>query len=238
MLPILYQSPNIVIYSYPLLMGLGWGVAYQFFMASLPRAFPRIFSQLIFCGLFLSSWVGSKFLFLLTRPEGKKLAEDLSFWTGGGFVFYGGLIFGGMFLYLVKILKPQQFPVLSSALLPALPIGHAIGRVGCYLAGCCYGEVTTAFWAIYQHGENRHPTQLMEAFGLGLIGYFLMKRRTLRKNLLAPYLLSYGGLRLMVELLRGDEVRGMWGGQPPSIVISVLLMGLGFFLYIQEKMRT
>jgi phosphatidylglycerol:prolipoprotein diacylglycerol transferase len=237
MLPILYQSHEIIIYAYPLMMGLGWGIAYQLFMQGLPQTFSRSFSQFVFWGLFLSSWLGAKAFFLLTRPEDLKIAEDLSFWTGGGFVFYGGLILGTIFLSSLRLLKPKESATVFESLLPALPVGHAIGRIGCFLAGCCYGKVTSAFWAIHQHGADRHPTQLIEALGLGILGHLLFKRRALHKSLLAFYLMGYGSLRLMIEILRGDEVRGDWGGYSPSFLVSIALLGLGFILHFREKLR-
>jgi hypothetical protein len=68
MLPILFQSPEFILYSYPLLMGIGWGVAYQIYF-SFPHS-STAKAQGLFWGVFLFAWVGAKILFLLTHPEG------------------------------------------------------------------------------------------------------------------------------------------------------------------------
>lgn len=216
-------------------MGLGWGVAYQVFMNGLPASFPRHLSQFIFWGLFLSSWVGAKTLFLWTRPDALTLIEELSFWTGGGFVFYGGLILGGCFMLTLRFFRPEASFTAEQSLLIALPLGHAIGRVGCFLAGCCYGKVSSASWAIHQHGVNRHPTQLYEALGLGILTLILSKLRHSKKDLLSTYLLGYGSLRLVLEFLRGDEIRGSLWGYPPSQVLSLLFLGAGLVVYFKRS---
>ena len=143
MLPILYQSHDLILYSYPLLMGLGWGIAYQIYFALLEPSYPKIKAQILFWGIFVSAWIGSKVLFYLTTENlNQSLLMEASFWTGGGFVFYGGLISALIFVGLYKLLK---FPISQQTLwsmLPALTIGHAIGRIGCLLAGCCFGKET------------------------------------------------------------------------------------------------
>jgi phosphatidylglycerol---prolipoprotein diacylglyceryl transferase len=235
MLPILYQNPDLIIYSYPLLMGLGWGAAYQIFMSGLPNTFSRSYSQIVFWGLFISSWIGAKVFFIITNSDGEVMVQNVNFWTGGGFVFYGGLIFGGLFLNIVRRLRPGDFTVIPNVLLPALAIGHAIGRLGCFLAGCCYGEVTDAVWGIHMHGEYRHPTQLLEAIGLTVLTFFLLQRRRSGRDLVPFYLVGYGCLRVFIELLRGDEVRGDWGGYSPSLTISFGLILLGTLLKFRKK---
>lgn len=237
MLPILYQSPELIIYSYPLFMGLGWGVGYHIFMHGLPRSFSRFFSHFIFWGLFFSSWIGSKVLFIMTQPANLSLAEDLNFWTGGGFVFYGGFLLGAVFLLPIKWLKPLELKQALEKLLPALLVGHGIGRIGCFLAGCCYGKPSSVFWAVHQHGEYRHPTQLYEALGLGILAYLFIKCEALRKKFLMFYLLGYGSLRLVIEQFRGDEIRGNWWGISPSATVSFLLLSIGMLLHYRNKSK-
>lgn len=232
MLPILYQSHDLVLYSYPLLMGLGWGVAYQVFFS---RAdIPKKYGLLLFWGIFISSWIGSKVFFYLTSTSSSEsmILTDASFWTGGGFVFYGGLIFVLIYLGLYKLLKfPLSLQTLWS-MLPALTLGHAIGRLGCLLAGCCYGAVTDWWWGIELHGAHRHPTQLLEAVGLFILSICLIKMKAGRRSF-ALYFLGYGILRFVVELLRGDEIRGIWGPLTPSqwISLGLIILGCGLFSF-------
>jgi phosphatidylglycerol:prolipoprotein diacylglycerol transferase len=237
MLPILYQNHDFILYSYPLLMGLGWGVAYQIFFGLLPNEINVKNGQIIFWGLFLFSWLGSKLLFYLTLPThlSQDLLTQMSFWTGGGFVFYGGLIASIFFLMLLKsigIVKKIEnlWPVI-----PALTFGHAIGRIGCLLAGCCYGSVTDWWWGIFLHGQFRHPTQILEAVSLFFVGILILKSQRPKYQILSIYFISYGLIRLTIEALRGDEIRGHWGPLTPSSWISSGLMILGFFLLMKSK---
>jgi phosphatidylglycerol:prolipoprotein diacylglycerol transferase len=237
MLPILFQSNGIVFYSYPLLMGLGWGIAYQVLFELLPSSFTKTRAQILFWGLFAFSWLGAKLFFLYTIPEqlSSSLLQESSFWLGGGFVFYGGFLGGIIYL---AILKGLRFPIdreILWALVPALTLGHATGRFGCFLAGCCYGKETDLIWGIHLHGANRHPTQLLEFFLLLVLGIFLLKSKRPKKTLISVYLLSYGFIRLFIESLRGDVIRGMWGPLTPSQWISLGLIFAGALIFIRKS---
>ena len=237
MLPILYQNHDLIIYSYPLFMGLGWGIAYQVFFAKTDLA--PLTAQILFWGLFVSSWIGSKLFFYFTSDSliQKTLLAEASFWTGGGFVFYGGLIFGLVFLGIYKLFKcPISLQTLW-AILPALTLGHAIGRIGCLLAGCCFGSITDLWWGIELHGAHRHPTQALESVGLFLLAILLLKSKASLRPL-ALYFIGYGLLRFVSELLRGDEIRGQWGPLTPSQWISLILIMSGVMLaYICKYSR-
>lgn len=236
MLPILYKSSDLIIYAYPLFMGLGWGVAYQIFFSLIDASVSRISAQVLYWGLFVSAWFGSKFLFYLTAPGGgEDLLANSSFWLGGGFVFYGGLLAGIAFLLIYKgfgfpLTEKNFWPVL-----PALTIGHAIGRIGCFLAGCCFGKETNFFWGVFLHGHFRHPTQLIEAFGLLALGLHILKSKKSKSVLLSEYFIVYGVLRFSVELLRGDGVRGQWLIFTPSQWISIVLFVAGILIYLSTR---
>ncbi len=227
--PILYQSPELTLYAYPLLMGLGWGVAYQVFFAYLDQGLPRWKGQLIFWGIFLSAWVGAKALFTLTTPGATQLLTAASFWTGGGFVFYGGFLAALVFLGILCGIDRSIGFLKLWAVLPALSFGHGIGRIGCFLAGCCYGKETNFPWAVHMHGANRHPTQMIEAIILIALGAYLVSSRKPRKQLFVIYLIAYGTLRLVLESLRGDLIRGFWGPLTPAQWISCALISTGTF---------
>lgn len=237
MLPILFQSHDLILYSYPLLMGLGWGIAYQIFFSHLPASASRLKAQLLFWGLFLFAWIGAKLLFYFTYPSGESMSfiGEVSFWMGGGFVFYGGFIGGVLYLLLFKLFDRKLSLELLWPMLPALSIGHAIGRIGCFLAGCCYGKPTTWAWGIFLHNHYRHPTQLIEAIGLLWLGIYLMRSRVSKLRLLANYLWMYGLLRFAVEALRGDDIRGHWGILSPSQWISLFLISLGCLFLIRKN---
>lgn len=237
MLPILFQNNSFTLYSYPLLMGLGWGVAYQVLLELLPGSFTKFRAQILFWGVFVFSWLGAKIFFLYTVPDelSSALMQASSFWLGGGFVFYGGFLGGLVFLLILRGLK---FPLTVEVLwpmVPALTIGHAIGRFGCFLAGCCYGKETDLFWAVTLHGLKRHPTQLIEFSFLLALGLYLLKSKRMKSELIALYLLSYGVLRLLVEMLRGDLIRGSWGPLTPSQWVSLGLIFASLIVYVRKS---
>lgn len=236
MLPILYQNHDLILYSYPLLMGLGWGVAYQVFFSK--ADIPKKYGLILFWGIFVSAWIGSKLFFYLTSATSSEfmLLSEVSFWTGGGFVFYGGLIFVLLYLALYKLLKfPLSLQTLWS-MLPALTFGHAIGRIGCLLAGCCYGAITDWWWGIDLHGSHRHPTQILEAAGLFILSFGLLKMKAGPRSF-AFYFVGYGVLRFFVELLRGDGIRGQWGPMTPSQWVSIGLIVLGLGLSFSRQFK-
>lgn len=239
MLPILYQSPDLILYSYPLLMGLGWGIAYQIYFSLMDQNYSKIKAHLLFWGIFAFSWLGAKIFFVLNYSQSmnQDFIQDLNFWTGGGFVFYGGLIGALIFLAIFRSIdRKLNFRVLSP-MLPALVLGHAIGRIGCFLAGCCFGRPTDHFWGIYLHDHYRHPTQLIEALALFMMGLYFLKSHKDKFLLFCYYLIWYGTLRLIVEALRGDIARGQWGPFTPSQWISTGLLVMGFIFLILRKFR-
>ncbi len=217
-------------------MGLGWGIAYQILFELLPASFTRLRAQILFWGIFAFSWLGAKTLFLYTIPNelSVSLIQESSFWLGGGFVFYGGFLGGLLYLFILRSLK---FPITLEtlwAMVPALTIGHAVGRFGCFLAGCCYGKETELFWGIHLHEARRHPTQLLEFVFLLSLGIYLLKSKRPKTELVSLYLVSYGVIRIFIESLRGDLIRGDWGILTPSQWISLVLIGFGVVLFLRE----
>jgi len=114
----------------------------------------------------------------------------------------------------------KQLPLLATlaAASPALAIGHAIGRIGCFLVGDDYGKVTGLPWAVaFPEGlpptlDRVHPTQIYEALPLFLIGAVLIKLRKARRNdrmVFGTYLVLAGTTRFLIEFVRvNDRVIG------------------------------
>ena len=167
----------------------------------------------------------------------------------GGLVFYGGLAGGTLTaLLVIRRMRLSAWRTLD-LLMPAVALGQAIGRIGCFLNGCCYGEPTTAPWGVRFPGEAfaRHPTQLYESAALFLLAGLLLRRaRPVRHpaargamshgarrpaapgTILAWYLIGYGAWRFAVEFLRGDNPSWLWG-LTFSQVVSVPLVLLGLW---------
>lgn len=167
--------------------------------------------------------------------------ETLMIWRGG-LVFYGGFIFAfaTCFLYL----KKHHLPFLKTCdlLVPGLVIGEAIGRIGCFFAGCCYGKPTDLPWAvtfIHPHslaklGVPLHPTQLYASFKALLVFLILITFRRYKKGegqLIFLYMLLYAAGRLIIEPLRGDD-RGLLilGYITLTQAVALILIPIAIFM--------
>jgi phosphatidylglycerol:prolipoprotein diacylglycerol transferase len=236
MLPVFSVFGN-EIYSYPLILGVIWALAYNFLKAYFKiRPLPNF--SLLFTLLFAFSWIGAKVLFLITLDEALvlKAQGNLGFWLGGGFVFYGGFIGGAS--VLIIYLKSTKIPLKRfEVMVPVLAMGHGIGRIACFLAGCCYGTFCELPWAINLHGGNRHPVQLYESISLILLSIYFYRRVVQKKSVCFEYLASYALLRFILEIFRGDRIRGIYAmGISTSQIVSLILLGVALFaLFFKGK---
>jgi phosphatidylglycerol:prolipoprotein diacylglycerol transferase len=143
--------------------------------------------------------VGATLLYVLIHlPE---FIADPSLLKQPGHVFYGGFAGGALAAWLYCRGYKLSLLRVADAGAPGLALGHAIGRVGCLMAGCCYGKVIGGF---------RHPVQAYESAGLLLLcALTLALSSRLRPRpgaLFAVYLGGYALLRLAMEPLRGDDL--------------------------------
>ena len=226
-------------------MGLSWGVGYyltQYLFEK--KKFDSTPLLKLFLGIFLFSWLGAKVFFLIFSSQHKiyqYLYADY-FWLGGGFVFYGGLIFGLIF-YLIYSKIMKKFDIEKSyILIPGLIFGHAIGRIGCFLTGCCYGLKSQVPWSVYMSGEYRHPVQLYEAILLIILGFMSLSWiKSCEDNfkIVTNYVLAYSIIRFFLEFLRGDEIRGfLWFSLSTSQFISIGLFFCAFLAKASYKKFT
>lgn len=174
-------------------------------------------------------------------------AGNFQFLTGG-IVFYGGLIGGILGAFLGGRLCGRKISTLESIVIPYIPLGHAIGRVGCVMAGCCNGVPYEGPLALYYpHAitnlppdQGYFPTQLLEA-GLNTIlcVVLLCLKKKLRRpyDVMFTYLGCYGVIRFVVEFFRGDAVRGIYFGVSTSqwISIGMVALCLVHFLFGRRK---
>lgn len=174
-----------------------------------------------------------------------------------GGVFYGGFL--GAIAFAVWYARRAGLPFLklADAFAPGVALGHAVGRLGCFAAGCCWGKPTSVPWAVtfqdtYAHemfgvplGVPIHPTQLYEAGAEALIFGFLMwawKRRAFEGQILCFWLAWYGVARFTIEFFRGDPERGrLFGGALSTsqfIAICMLVLSAGIWYWQSSRART
>lgn len=225
-------------------MGLSWGFGY-FYTQSLFEKRNEDTSKLLsmFIGVFVSAWIGAK-VFFLWFSSGQKIYQYLYanyFWLGGGFVFYGGLVFGLIFYLIWSMLFKKFESKKSHLLLPGLIWGHSIGRIGCFLTGCCYGRPSVSWWAIKMHEEYRHPVQLYEALALFIIGIVVQKLINLSfksDKVVIFYLASYATVRFVIEFFRGDEIRGSsiaWLSSSQFVSLGILLIITIYYFMSRQR---
>lgn len=228
MWPKLIDIGHITLYSYPLFIGLSWGVAFRMGESRMPSTFSKNNYYLWIIGLFFFSWIGAKMLFVVTQNNyaSNELMGSTNFWLGGGFVYLGGLIGGAIFSFLFIKLKELSVESLNFAIVPML-WGHSLGRIGCFLAGCCFGTETSAPWSIHLHQAQRHPVQLYESILLATLAWMLNQYS---KQHLIHYLAGYGLIRFILEFYRADEIRGIFLGLSTSQIISLGMILTSFLL--------
>jgi len=150
-------------------------------------------------------------------------------------VFYGGYIAG--IFFSIWYLKKVGLPLWKvSDLIPAAALMHAVGRMGCFLGGCCFGRPTSVPWAVHFPGHLQavHPTQLYEAV-LDLVNFFVLllalRHKRFDGQVFCLYILNYSVIRYVVELFRGGPGRGyvIEGASPwTSVSVPQLISVLGF----------
>ncbi len=244
MLPVLFKIGELTIFSYPFIMGVAWALSFSLtkFYLSRENKLSKSFNYL-FAGIFISAWVGAKVLFLINSARGElsTVASNYNFWIGGGFVFYGGLIGGICFVVIFSLLS-RTFSFKDSYLfLPALALSHGVGRIGCLLAGCCYGKSTDFFISVPLHHAHRHPVQLYESLSLFLLFLILHRMVLTRVNpvsVILTYLCGYSVIRFSLEFLRGDKIRGIYMyGISSSQLISLGIFGVSILLLLYFYVR-
>jgi phosphatidylglycerol:prolipoprotein diacylglycerol transferase len=138
----------------------------------------------------------------------------------GGLVFYGGFILALISLYTYCRKIKVDFLKVFDIMTPAMTIGHACGRIGCFLNGCCFGTITNSSFGVkypvYSEPYMRypdaalHPVQLYEAaFNFVMCGVMLYLVRKVRyKGLpMGIYFIAYGLMRFIFEFFRGDNAK-------------------------------
>ncbi len=197
----------------------------------------------------LGAIIGSKLLYIIvsfndipwdriTEPEVLKSI------IGGGFVFYGGLILAIIFVLLgAKINKINAMDYLNKYAF-AIALAHGFGRIGCYMAGCCYGipydgplsVVYPEESLIAPSGIPMFPVQLVEAGCLFVIAIilFILYWKNKTDFVLPIYFILYGIVRFVLEFYRYDEYRGKYLWLYTSQWISIVLVVVGVVMIIYK----
>ncbi len=238
--PILLKFGPITLYSYGLMVALGFLSAVGLALRQALRIGLDPDRLQKWCVLvFLGGLVGARAAYVLLYWElFRSNPVEIFRFDHGGLVFYGGL--GAGLLAGFGGFRWLQLPVWVTIdlMTPPLVLAHAIGRIGCFLNGCCYGKPTELPWGVRFPSDEltRHPTQLYEMAAL-LVFFFLLKaveRRSVKPGtVILSYGLLYGVWRFSIEFLRGDNPPGpggltvfQWISLPLAAISGLLLLRL------------
>ena len=202
--------------------------------------------------------IGARAFFVIEyRHQLKSLWQIFEIWNGG-IVFYGSIIGGAVGFEVYRRLHPFPIRPMMDAIAPALALGIAFGRIGCFLNGCCYGDVCRLPWAVtfpqksspWYHQVDLgliptnalrslpiHPTQLYSSLDglillLLLTAYYPLRRRD--GEVMALMMVAYPVTRFLIERLRNDEPRMVFGLTiSQAISVVVFAAGLAYWAYLR-----
>lgn len=184
--------------------------------------------------------LGAKILYIITQIKEIIANPRLLLDVADGFVVYGGII-GGIFSAMVYC-RVKKLPFLKyfDLLMPSVALAQGFGRIGCFLAGCCYGRETDSAIGIVFHdsayapnGVSLLPTQLISS-GLNFLHFFVLVWLTKKKKgdgqIAGLYLVFYSVGRFILEYFRGDLIRGSVGRLSTSQFIAIFICLAGIIL--------
>lgn len=195
---------------------------------------------------FLGAFIGAKSLYLWVSRSIIEWSRffELDYFNQlmqGGFVFYGGLIGGIGFALLAGKIHHINTKAYIEKVIFLIPWIHCFGRIGCYLAGCCYGKpydgifaVTYPSGSLAPSGVKLFPVQLFEAFWVLIIAIVIIILQIKKEfsYTIEFYFIAYGILRFALEYFRYDDIRGGMLGFSTSQWISMFLVGCAIIIII------
>ena len=249
--PVLFEFGGVTIYSYGVLLAAAYLLGLQF---ALMRARARGLDgqRVMDLGIWIiiSALIGAKLLLLIVDwPQfTSSFADFLNLLRSGG-VFYGGLI--AAVATALLYMRRHRMPLWTTTdiFAPGIALGHVVGRLGCLLAGCCFGKQTGVPWAITFSdpgalatsgtplGVPLHPTQLYEAGAeliiLALLLWSERRGRAFPGRTFWTYMLFYGVTRFVIEFYRGDNRGMVFDTMSTSQFVSVLLVPLSIVMLLR-----
>lgn len=251
--PILFEIGSITIYAYGSFIAVGALLGFGYLYWQGKKKFGLTFDQSnnLFIFLVLAGVIGGK-LFVIFEDPGFYFLNPGKLLSGNGFVFYGSLLLTipVMLWYFRKI----KVPVLGMLDVMAIVtcIVHGFGRIGCFMAGCCYGKPTDSIFGVTftnpvcqaePLNTPLYPTQFYEAiliFGLMVILLGFKNKKQFDGQLFLIYLMVYATGRAILEIFRGDLQRGFLIDQilSNSQFISLLVIAAATYFYARLKRKS
>tara|TARA_Y100001970_G_scaffold11564_1_gene13346 strand:+ start:782 stop:1573 length:792 start_codon:yes stop_codon:yes gene_type:complete len=256
--PILIDMESVVIDSYSFFFTLAWITGCVVYYWEFRRLGWELEKMLMVMGGCIIGAVFGSYLFNVVFLGWEEIPTIISTFEFGGKTVVGGIAGGFLGVEIAKKKIGYRHST-GDAFALAIPLGHAVGRVGCLLGGCCYGTICDLPWAItYPEGSllyviqvskglipetanaslSVHPTPVYEiVFNLGLFAFFYMKRGTykIRGSMFRLYLVAYGSMRILEEFIRGDSPPAeMAFFTPVQTLLLIVVVYFGWQFYKNE----
>ena len=245
----LFSLGPFTVYGYGLMIAIGILAAYVTaeYRAKKHGLDPdKIFYLVIWA--VVGGFAGAKVLYFLTRlkdiMENPRVLLDLA----DGFVVYGGII-GGIYSAMAYCrIKKMPFLKYFDLVMPSVALAQGFGRIGCFLAGCCYGRETDSALGIVFHNSSYAPndvkllpTQLISSgldFLLCAVLILLDRKKKGDGQIAGAYLVLYSIGRFILEFYRGDLIRGNVGALTTSQFIAIFVAMAGVVMIAVRNGRT
>ena len=253
--PILFQIGNFRIYAYGFFIVMGFAIATILAVLKIRKSNIEISSENLtdlFFYTVVTAFLGSRLLFVLINFDTYRQhpLQIFKIWEGG-LVFYGGLIPAAIVAF--GYMRWRGLPVwkLADLISPLIALGLSFGRIGCFIAGCCYGKETFLPWAIVFKNPDSlarlnvplHPTQLYDAMN-GLAIFFFLDwmsgRKTFDGQIFWLFLFLYSMTRFFIEIFRGDPRGFLFGNllsTSQGIGVLLAISSLFMLFYMNKRYR-
>lgn len=242
MFPIICQFGPVTVYSYGLMLAVAAVVCT--FLASrdakkigIP---PEVISDFAFWTIVAGILGARLFYVLLNYRFFMENPLEIVMIQNGGLAWHGGLI--AATVIGIRFIRKKGLPLamMLDLVAPYAALGESIGRIGCFLNGCCYGR--EVFWGIYfpVHHARLHPTQLYATVGLFILFFILRRYRNVSKvpgDVFLLYLFGAALLRFVIEFFRADHYVLVLGLSVYQWVCVALIITAGY-VYLRLKSRT
>lgn len=231
---------SLTVYGYGFMIAVG--VLAAWFTAErrarrLKLAYEHIFYLVVWCAI--GGFASAKILFWITNWQ-EFLQNPGELISSDGFVVYGGIIGGILVGWLYCRIKRLKFLTYFDLMMPSIALAQGFGRLGCFLAGCCYGKETSGILAVTFTNSDfapNHvaliPTQIYSSildFMHFLLLLYVARYKKADGQVAACYLIFYSVGRFVIEFFRGDIERGSVGVLSTSQFISIFTATFGIAL--------
>ncbi len=249
--PILFKIGPFTIYTFGVMVALGIVFAYLILMklAEKENMDKNDVSDLMIWTV-VSGFIGARVFFFLYNPQYLSSPWRIFYFWEGGLVWYGGFLFG--FVTALYLSKKKNIPVWKIADIAVIAgeVGLAFGRIGCTMAGCCYGKECHSQLAIVFKDPHSaaplnvplYPTEPVSSvanFLIAFVLYLLYKRRKASGEIFGFYFVFYGIFRFLIEFWRATPKEYL-GFLSNNQVLSVFMVtiGMGIVLYRRASSKT